>query len=256
MDDIFTGSVMFLFKFLDGTAILHVGDFRAHRSMETIRVLKERPISSLYLDTTYCDEHYELPAQEDVLSYVRRLVRNYSKRHPQLLVVSGTYTIGKEKVFMAAAEELDSKVWAPTEKRRVLNCLDDLAISDRMAKNPFEARVHVVNMGDIRPANLKKYLDSLNGTFTHILALNPTGWEYDSQTAIKGLDSIAPKTYHGTIFIHGVPYSEHSGFSEMKRFVRHFRPARIIPTVNVGSAAQRRRMEAIFTEWMGRPMSL
>ena len=242
---------MFLFRFPTGKTVLHVGDFRAHQSMEKLRELNHQPINELYLDTTYCDEHYELPPQEEVLAYIRRLVRRYSSKYEKLLVVSGTYTIGKEKVFMTAAEELDSKVWAPTEKRRVLNCLDDLNICSRLAKDPLEARVHVVNMGDIKPANLKKYLDSLKGTFAHILALNPTGWEYDAQTAVKGLDSIQPKTYHGTIFIHGVPYSEHSGFSEMKRFVRHFQPRKIIPTVNMGSATQRPKMETIFTKWLG-----
>jgi DNA cross-link repair 1A protein len=167
------------------------------------------------------------------------------------LVICGTYTIGKEKVFMMAAEELNSKVWAPTEKRRILNCLDDSKISSRLATSPLEASVHVVNMGDVKPANLKNYLDSLSGSFTHILALNPTGWEYDAKMAAKGLDAISPKSYYNSIFIHGVPYSEHSGFSEMKRFVRFFRPKKIIPTVNVASPAQRQKMETIFTEWLG-----
>lgn len=245
------GSVMFLFRFPTGKVVLHVGDFRAHPSMERLYELKQRPIDELYLDTTYCDEHYELPAQEEVLSYIRRLVRRYANKHQKLLVVSGTYTIGKEKVFMTAAEELNSKVWAPTEKRRILNCLEDFEISDRLSNDPLEAGVHVVNMGDIKPANLKQYLDNLKGSFTHILALNPTGWEYDGRMALKGLDAIPPKSYHNSIFIHGVPYSEHSGFSEMKRFVRFFRPRKIIPTVNVGSAAQRHKMETIFTEWLG-----
>jgi DNA cross-link repair 1A protein len=242
---------MFLFRFPTGKVVLHVGDFRAHPSMERLYELKQRPIDELYLDTTYCDEHYELPAQEEVLSYIRRLVRRYAVRHQKLLVICGTYTIGKEKVFMMAAEELDSKVWAPTEKRRILNCLDDSKISGRLVTNPMEASVHVVNMGDVKPANLKNYLDSLKGSFTHILALNPTGWEFDEKMAEKGLDAISPKSYYNSIFIHGVPYSEHSGFSEMKRFVRFFQPRKIIPTVNVGSAAQRQKMETIFTEWLG-----
>lgn len=241
---------MFLFRFVTGRTVLHVGDFRAHSDMENLKELNGCQIDHLYLDTTYLDENYSLPAQEEVLAYVTRLVRQYIKKFQKLLIVSGTYTIGKEKVFMAAAEELNCKIWAPTEKRKIFSCLDDNSIMSRLAKDPSEARVHVVNMGDIKPSNLKSYLDKLNGTFSHILALNPTGWEYDAQKAPKGLDSIPPRVYHGTIFIHGIPYSEHSGFSEMERFVRYFKPRKIIPTVNIGSAAQRQKMGAIFTKWL------
>ena len=68
-------------------------------------------------------------------------------------------------------------------------------------------------------------------------------------TAVKGLDAIQPKI-HGNVFIHGIPYSEHSGFSEMRRFIRYFRPRQIIPTVGVGLAAQRKKMEDTFKEWL------
>lgn len=252
--DLFSGAVMFLFRFPTGRCVLHVGDFRAHPSMANVRELTRSPISELYLDTTYCDPNYDLPAQEEVIAYVRSLVRRYVQRHPKLLVVSGTYTIGKEKVFMAAAEELDCKIWAPAGKRAVLQCIEEPDISRRIVSNPTHERVgvHVVNMGDISPRNLKSYLDTLNGRFTHILALNPTGWEYDGKTAMKGLDGIQPKVFQGAIFVYGVPYSEHSGFTEMKQFVQRFRPGKIVPTVNVGSAQQRAKMEATFDEWLGR----
>lgn len=245
---------MFLFRFPTGRCVLHVGDFRAHDSMARVAELTRSPISELYLDTTYCDPNYDFPSQDEVVAYVRRLVRKHAERHRKLLVVSGTYTIGKEKVFMAAADELDCKIWAPGAKRSVLNCIQDPCLSKRMATNPSDerVRVHVVNMADVNPRNLKSYLDTLGGRFTHILALNPTGWEYDGKTAIKGLDGIQPKVYQGCIFIYGVPYSEHSGYTEMKRFVQTFRPAKIVPTVNVGSAVQRQKMEATFNEWLAR----
>ena len=48
----------------------------------------------------------------------------------------------------------------------------------------------------------------------------------------------------------GVPYSEHSSFVEMKRFVQWLQPLKVIPTVNVGSYASRRAMEKCFGEWL------
>ncbi|MPC67655.1 DNA cross-link repair 1A protein [Portunus trituberculatus] len=45
------GAVMFLFKVKPGVRHLHVGDFRAHPSMERYPAL-QCPIHSLFLDTT------------------------------------------------------------------------------------------------------------------------------------------------------------------------------------------------------------
>jgi hypothetical protein len=89
-----------------------------------------------------------------------------------------------EKVFMAAAQELDCQVWAPTEKRSILNCLQDPLVTERLVTDPLLARVHVVNMADVKPGNLKKYLLTLKSSFSHVLALNPTGWEFDQHTGI------------------------------------------------------------------------
>lgn len=48
----------------------------------------------------------------------------------------------------------------------------------------------------------------------------------------------------------GIPYSEHSSFLEMKRFVQWLQPLKIIPTVNNGSWGSRRAMEKVFGEWL------
>lgn len=48
----------------------------------------------------------------------------------------------------------------------------------------------------------------------------------------------------------GIPYSEHSSFLELKRFVQWLQPLKIIPTVNNGSWASRKAMEKCFSEWL------
>lgn len=51
-------------------------------------------------------------------------------------------------------------------------------------------------------------------------------------------------------FLTGIPYSEHSSFLELKRFVQWLQPLKIIPTVNVGSWDSRKAMERCFSEWL------
>jgi hypothetical protein len=50
-----------------------------------------------------------------------------------------------------------------------------------------------------------------------------------------------------------VPYSEHSSFSELRRFVRFLglgSASSVIPTVNMGNAAYREGMKRHFKEWV------
>lgn len=48
----------------------------------------------------------------------------------------------------------------------------------------------------------------------------------------------------------GVPYSEHSSFRELAMFVMALRIERVVPTVNVGSEASRKRMKGWVDRWL------
>ena len=133
------GSVMFLFKFTCGRAVLHVGDFRAVPAMEEYPALWNVSVDSVYLDTTYCRDQHDFPSQLDVIERTKELVKDHLEgagSSCKTLIAVGSYTIGKERIFLAVAEMLDCKVWANAEKTRVLKALRDVRIEERLVASP------------------------------------------------------------------------------------------------------------------------
>lgn len=96
---------------------------------------------------------------------------------------------------------------------------------------------------------LQRYLKQHRGVFTHIVAFIPTGWEM----SCKNKTSDVNVTSNGNITIYGIPYSEHSSFTELKRFVQFLKPTEIIPTVNVERSAKRNSMMKYFRQWLSEP---
>ena len=54
------GAAIILFQLKNGQAILHTGDFRACKAMQSYPELRKGSIHTLYLDTTYCNQRYRL----------------------------------------------------------------------------------------------------------------------------------------------------------------------------------------------------
>ncbi|TRY70339.1 hypothetical protein TCAL_10022 [Tigriopus californicus] len=248
------GAVMFLYKFVNGTAILHCGDFRATPHMEECPALWNNSIDKVFLDTTYCKPEYDFPSQSDVIQATIDLVEAHLATRPKTLILVGTYTIGKERIFTALADKLDCSIWASTEKTRILKTLDDPIIENRLKSNPRMAKIHVMEMKRVRDrGSLKQYLEVYRGCFQHILTVIPTGWTHArGSTSECSLKSLRIKTC-GTVSSLEVPYSEHSSYSELERFIKFLKlPSsdRIIPTVNVGNPAERASMKKIFQGWL------
>ncbi|KAJ8025362.1 DNA cross-link repair 1A protein [Holothuria leucospilota] len=244
------GSVLILFKLPNGLIYLHTGDFRAHQRMELYPQLQNLRVHHLYLDTTYCDPKYDFPKQDSVVQFAVNTALRAVQENPKTLILCGTYTIGKEKVFKAISDALGCNICVESDKKRILSCYNDDQLMKKLVTDKKASRLHVVGMAKLNLKRLALYLEEFHGLFDNIVAFKPTGWTHSSKS--NSLADIKPSKW-GRIQIYGIPYSEHSSYSEMKRFVQFLRASgttHIIPTVNVGRPDQRAFMESHFKDWM------
>lgn len=207
----------------------------------------------------------------------------------RLLVVCGTYSIGKERICKAIALALKTKIYAPPAKVRICSQLGDPELASLMTSRPDEAQVHMQMLMELRAETLAEYLDHHRPHFGRVVGFRPSGWNYrptmanNSGGGGKGAAAAAvpanmpPSAVPTTQILHGpawrtrfgagdlvpqqgssrdamcfgAPYSEHSSFRELMLFVMGLRIEKVVPTVNVGSEPGRRRMKGWTDRWLG-----
>ncbi|CAH1782855.1 unnamed protein product [Owenia fusiformis] len=246
------GAVLILFETSSGQTYLHTGDFRANPDMENYPQLINKRIDKLYLDTTYCDPTYSFPPQKDIIRLAATIAERCHYEDPNTLFVCGTYTIGKERIFTAIAQSLGSKVCVTREKKTILDCLDDAQLKSLITLQFSEAKVHVIPMKQLNFRGLSDHLSKFKNKFSRLVAFEPTGWTHGVKFS---MDNPQPKLNRDNIILYGLPYSEHSSYTEMKRFVTYIRPTSILPTVNNGNPAKRKSMEKMFESWLSEESS-
>ena len=72
----------------------------------------------------------------------------------KLLVVVGTYSIGKERIVMGIAKALGTKIYASAGKRRICKCLEDDDLMGLITDDPKEGQVHMTRYGTPLPKSL------------------------------------------------------------------------------------------------------
>ncbi|XP_031378053.1 DNA cross-link repair protein SNM1 isoform X2 [Punica granatum] len=241
------GAALIHFRLSNGQCYLHTGDFRASKSMQAYPLLVKQRVNVLYLDTTYCNPKYKFPSREDVLNYVVRITKKQLMTQPRTLVVVGAYSIGKERVYLSISQALGVKIHATASRKRILQSFEWPELSNRICSNPTDTLLHVLPISSLR-FEVCNYLKTYKDQYVALLAFRPTGWTF-SEAVGNQLDLIRP-TSKSNITIYGVPYSEHSSFTELREFVRFLRPEKIIPTVNVGNPSNREKMQSYFRQWL------
>jgi DNA cross-link repair 1A protein len=250
------GAVMMLFQ-VNGRNILHVGDFRWNRP----QMLAQPPLQSfyagrtrlheLYFDTTYCNEKYAgIPTQEEAIQATIEVVDKeveYSRtRNKNTLFLFGSYTIGKERVYMQVCEHLNNaKAFVDNRRFKILSALDwtperkKLLTTDKSNTN-----IWVVPLGHINFKIMANYLNEHNNgkpfakKYDRVVGFRPTGWTYSGGGAGKGGTSIVSGRKSGENMVYGVPYSEHSSYSELVDCLVCLKPQKIIPTVSAAKSQE------------------
>ncbi|KAL8537002.1 hypothetical protein ACS0TY_012257 [Phlomoides rotata] len=222
------GAVIILFEPPNGKPVLHTGDFRFCKEMMELSFLQACPVHTLILDTTYCNPQYDFPKQEAVIQFVIDAIQAEAF-NPKTLFLIGSYTIGKERVFLEVARALRKKIYVTASKLRILECLnfpqEDM---QWFTLKEQESHVHVVPLWSIASfKRLNHISNQYMGRYSLIVTFSPTGWSFG-----KGKKSTGRRWQKGTIIRYEVPYSEHSSFTELKEFVNFISPANIIPSVN------------------------
>nr|GLL16710.1 uncharacterized protein LOC109163475 isoform X1 [Ipomoea trifida] len=239
------GAIIILFEPSNGKAVLHTGDFRFCDEMMEIPSFQPCKIHTLILDTTYCNPQYEFPKQDAVIQFVIEAIQAEAF-NPRTLFLIGSYTIGKERLFVEIARALRKKIYVTAAKLRILQCLgfpdEDMQF---FTLNEQESHIHVVPLWTL--ANFKRLNHISNqymGRYSLIVAFSPTGWSLG-----KGKKKTPGKRWQqGTIIRYEVPYSEHSSFSELKKFVKFISPANIIPSVNNHGPESTRKMLSLLSD--------
>jgi hypothetical protein len=177
-------------------------------------------------------------------------VRNELEREPKTLFVVGSYQVGKEKAIAAVAAASGGRALVPARRALSLRLCHawDAAIHTEVA-GP-DVTVHVAAMGSAGAAaheEMRALLAAQEGAFKAVVTFRPTGWTYTK--ALAG--GAAPRPWaenEGATRVYGVPYSEHSSYTELHALVAALRPGRVVPTVNAESASERERLALQFSK--------
>lgn len=224
--------------------------------------IKEEPINEDDVDNMKIEKNPH--SNQKILSS-----HSEQKSRGRLLVVVGTYSIGKERICLGIARALGSKIYAPAYKQRIVTALEDPELDALMTKDPRAAQVHMTPLSEMRAETLDDYLRDFFPHFTRAVGFRPSGWQYrppkgrfvesplvstvlhsenwKSGYSMKELVPQRGSTSRSSCF--GVPYSEHSSFRELTMFCCALRIDKVIPTVNIGSAKSRDSMKVWCERW-------
>lgn len=270
------GAVVFLFESEHEDQmkrVLHTGDFRV--SQQLIERFKDVYLDEIYLDTTYLDPHYTFYDQRLVVSatvkFVQRCVANrkpgilqYVKGTTDTVILVGSYSIGKEKLYVELARALKTKIFVSAKRYEMLSLSgQDMSLFEH--KEESKCTIYVVHFGKLTDKPWLRRFSHRN-----IIMIRPTGWAFSrmmgkqqkekedhsedryTDTVTKSFNQYQPKDlFEEQLRLQWqrgntlqVPYSEHSSFKELSLFGTMLNWGKMIPTVSVDNQEYPRWFQA------------
>ncbi|KAI7775672.1 hypothetical protein LA080_006454 [Diaporthe eres] len=126
-------------------------------------------------NTTPSNNKKAAPGSPNAFTALGQKARDNRNR---LLVVCGTYSIGKERICKAIARALGTRIYAPAAKMRICAQLGDPELAALMTSDPAEAQVHMQMLMELRAETLAEYLDANRPHFGRVVGFRPSGWNY------------------------------------------------------------------------------
>lgn len=115
------------------------------------RIVNIRCFEFLVTFRRYLHKSYDFCNQSDALSYVEDEVKKFKEKNigMKFLIVVGTYSIGKERVWSHIAQTFKMKVWLEAERRKAFNLIYTDENKNHVIKNCVsdereEAQLHVL----------------------------------------------------------------------------------------------------------------
>lgn len=228
---------MFLIKGKMGT-VLHTGDFRFHPSMLENPFLcppeRRNPemrgisidVDYLHLDNTFANSEYDFPSREEAYKSLKEIVDNHRKYRMFIFM----YNLGKEEVFLNLAEDYDTKIVVDEDRMRKIKQMDlkpHLFTTDENStfiNQKGEEESPFIHIKQIK--GLKNYdIEECNKDEPTIFIIL-TGWN--------------DKYNRNLPFYFKVPYSSHSNYRELEKFVRAVCPKNLIFNVDDRAITEKR----------------
>ena len=201
------GSVMFIFEGYFGK-ILYTGDFRFCQGFLAHSAIKGKQFDILYLDNTYCHPKCFFPTRACATVTIMEIIRN----HPEHKIVIGLHSLGKEVLLHNIS--IACKTWIGVDPLR-RETLELLGMPHVFTCDVDNARIRVVNAHEVNKRNIELW-----NMKEPTIAILPTCLFVGGSNPYENVSNV---------FV--VPYSDHSSFEELKKFVQGIRPRKIIPIV-------------------------